>query len=95
MSLSARLAPHLPHLRRFASTIAGSRSSGDIYVAATLEILITDLSLFPKACSDRVGLYKLLIRHFNSVNIAPFEHATADVASNEYRAHQAFLLMSL
>ncbi len=48
MSLSTRIAPHLPYLRRFARAITGSQSSGDAYVAATLEILITDVSLFPR-----------------------------------------------
>lgn len=69
MSLSVRIAPHLPCLRRFADAISGSQSSGDAYVAATLEILITDVSLVPAAGSDRVGIYKLLLKHFNSVNV--------------------------
>lgn len=104
MSLSTRIAPHLPYLRRFARAITGSQSSGDAYVAATLEILITDVSLFPDTGSDRVGLYKLLVKHFNSVNVRPLEmqseygwekHAAANLTSIAPKARQAFLLISL
>lgn len=104
MSLSTRIAPHLPYLRRFARAITGSQSSGDAYVAATLEILISDVSLFPEATSDRVSLYKLLIKHFNSVNVRPLElqsefgwekHAAANLTAIAPRARQAFLLISL
>jgi DNA-directed RNA polymerase specialized sigma24 family protein len=98
MSLYIRIAPHLPCLRRFARAISGSQSSGDAYVAATLEILITDVSLFPAAGSDRVGIYKLLIKHFNSVNVRRSEvgwgtHA-ANLSSISPRARQAFLLIN-
>ena len=37
MSLSARVATHLPFLRRYARAATGSQASGDAYVAATLE----------------------------------------------------------
>jgi CheY-like chemotaxis protein/DNA-directed RNA polymerase specialized sigma24 family protein len=104
MSLSTRIAPHLPDLRRFARAITGSQSSGDAYVAATLEILIADVSLFPDTPSDRVSLYKLLIKHFNSVNVRPLElqseygwekHAAANLTAIAPSARQAFLLISL
>ena len=42
MSLSTRIAPHLPYLRRFSRAVTGSQTSGDAYVAATLEALIAD-----------------------------------------------------
>jgi CheY-like chemotaxis protein/DNA-directed RNA polymerase specialized sigma24 family protein len=104
MSLSTRIAPHLPYLRRFARAITGSQSSGDAYVAATLEILIADVSLFPQTGSDRASLYKLLIKHFNSVNVRPLElksefgwerHAAANLTAIAPKARQAFLLISL
>ncbi|MEQ9245517.1 MAG: response regulator, partial [Nitratireductor sp.] len=37
MTLSARIAPHLPYLRRFSRAVSGSQSSGDALVAAVLE----------------------------------------------------------
>ncbi|WP_425373828.1 hypothetical protein [Phyllobacterium salinisoli] len=104
MSLCSRIAPHLPHLRRFAGAITGSPTSGDLYVAATIETLLTDVSLFPKNCSDRVGLYKLLIKHFDSVTVRASElqselswetHVTANLSSIAHRARQAFFLISL
>ncbi len=60
MTLSTRIAPHLPYLRRFSRALTGSQSSGDAYVAAALEALIADVGIFPEASSDRIGLYRLL-----------------------------------
>ncbi len=37
MSFLARLAPHLPYLRRYARALTGDQTSGDNYVRATLE----------------------------------------------------------
>ena len=73
MSLSTRIAPHLPYLRRFSRAVTGSQTSGDAYVAATLEALISDISLFPEASSDRIALYKLFSALFSSsaVSIPP------------------------
>src|SRR5690606_15030734 len=42
MTLASRIAPHLPYLRRFSRATTGSQTSGDAYVAATLEALIAD-----------------------------------------------------
>ncbi len=65
MSLSTRVASHLPYLRRYyARAITGSQSSGDAYVAIVLEALIADVSAFPETSSDRVSLYRLLHWHF-------------------------------
>jgi len=36
MTLSTRIAPHLPYLRRFSRALTGSQASGDAYVAAAL-----------------------------------------------------------
>ena len=44
MSLTARVAVHLPYLRRYARAVTGSQTSGDAYVAAVLEALIADIS---------------------------------------------------
>ena len=66
MSLSTRIAPHLPYLRRFARAVTGSQTSGDAYVAAALEALIADVSIFPEASNDRISLYKLISKLFSS-----------------------------
>ena len=66
MTLASRIAPHLPYLRRFSRAATGSQTSGDAYVAATLEALIADVSIFPEASDDRVSLYKLFSTLFSS-----------------------------
>jgi CheY-like chemotaxis protein len=69
MSVSTRIAPHLPYLRRYARSVCGSQTTGDAYVAASLEALIADISIFPKASSDRVALYQLFVSIFSSVQV--------------------------
>lgn len=69
MSVSTRIAPHLPYLRRFARAVCGSQTTGDAYVAASLEALIADFSIYPKTSSDRVSLYQLFVSIFGSVSI--------------------------
>ncbi|AQX31281.1 DNA-directed RNA polymerase specialized sigma subunit, sigma24 family [Bartonella schoenbuchensis R1] len=104
MSLSMRIAPHLPYLRRFARSVTGSQSSGDAYVAAMLEALITDISIFPKASSDRIGTYRLFCHLFDQTtpNIAePLpqfgleQKANAKLSYLTPRARQAFLLIAV
>jgi DNA-directed RNA polymerase specialized sigma24 family protein len=104
MSLSTRIAPHLPYLRRFSRAVTGSQTSGDAYVAAALEALIADTSIFPEASSDRIALYKLFSRLFSSTNIAipqPApgfaweQRAARNLSSLSERPRQAFLLVSV
>jgi DNA-directed RNA polymerase specialized sigma24 family protein/CheY-like chemotaxis protein len=104
MSLSTRIAPHLPYLRRFARAVTGSQTSGDAYVAAALEALIADLSIFPESSNDRISLYKLFSTMFSSsavkvpepVSSFPWEsRAAANLANLTPRARQAFLLVAV
>jgi CheY-like chemotaxis protein len=69
MSVSTRIAPHLPYLRRYARSVSGSQTTGDAYVAASLEALISDISIFPHASNDRVAIYQLFVSIFSSVKI--------------------------
>ena len=41
MSLGQELAPHLPFLRRYARALTGTQASGDAYVRAALEALVS------------------------------------------------------
>ena len=66
MSLVEQLGPHLPYLRRFSRAVTGSQTSGDAYVAATLEALIADTSIFPEATNDKIAIYKLFSALFSS-----------------------------
>ncbi len=104
MSLSARIAPHIPFLRRFSRAVSGSQTSGDALVAATLEAIIADISVFPEASSERVALYKLYAKLFTSVAVRiPQEtpsalweqRAAANLGSLAPRQRQAFLLIAV
>ena len=104
MSLTTRVASHLPYLRRYARAVTGSQTSGDAYVAAVLEALIADVSIFPETSKDRVSLYKLFVTIFGSTNIeirpieSPFaweQRAAANLATLPSQARHAFLLISV
>jgi DNA-directed RNA polymerase specialized sigma24 family protein len=104
MTLASRIAPHLPYLRRFSRAVTGSQTSGDAYVAATLEALIADTSIFPDTGSDRVSLYKLFSTLFSSSAVRVPEPTSAfawemraarNLANLAPKARQAFLLVSV
>ncbi|MXN63641.1 response regulator [Stappia sp. GBMRC 2046] len=103
-TLSSRIAPHLPYLRRFARAVTGSQASGDAYVAATLEALIADISIFPQASNDRVGLYRLFSQLFDTTKLdvpaksSPFaweQRAASNLARVTPEGRKAFLLISV
>ncbi len=104
MSLSTRIAPHLAYLRRYSRAITGSQTSGDAYVAAMLEMLIADVSIFPEASSDRIAVFKLYARGFSELQIAiepassPYvweQRASGNLAHVSPLARQSFLLSAL
>jgi DNA-directed RNA polymerase specialized sigma24 family protein len=69
MQLSQTIAPHLALLRRFARALAGSQTAGDAYVAATLQVLAEDPSLFDNSLDPRVALYRTFVSMWNSVGL--------------------------
>jgi CheY-like chemotaxis protein len=92
----------LPFLRRYARALTGSQSSGDAYVAATLESLLASPNVLEAGLSPRVGLYRLFTKIWNSVAV----NGKADVAGKTLppeqhlsqitpRPRQAFLLVAL
>ena len=104
MTLSTRIAPHLPYLRRYSRALTGTQTSGDAYVAAVLEAIITDISIFPDTADDRVALYKLFTSLFGSVTVqipepaSPYaweQRATLNLAKVSPLARQAFILASV
>ena len=104
MSLSTRIAPFLPSLRRYARAVTGSQTSGDAYVAATLDALIADVSIFPEDKSDKVGIFYLFSEVFKSASVeiqeidTPFaweQRAAANLSSLSPRPRQAFVLKSV
>src|SRR5438105_8150928 len=68
MSISSNIAPHLPYLRRFARALEGAQAGGDAFVAATLEMLISDPSVFPTGVSSKVGLYRIFVKLWSSTH---------------------------
>lgn len=104
MTLSARIAPHLPYLRRFARAVSGTQASGDGLVAATLEAIISDTDIFPEASSDKVALFKLFVRLFETIDVpvpdeAPVaaweQRAISNLSALAPRPRQAFLLVAV
>ncbi|MBK5197282.1 MAG: response regulator, partial [Methyloceanibacter sp.] len=105
MPMSKAIAPHLPYLRRFARALAGTQDAGDAYVAATLEVLIEDPSLFDAKLDPRVALYRTFLGLWNSVgiNLKPEFPAAAAAGTPVDRQlesitplpRQAFLLTSV
>lgn len=104
MSLSTRIAPHLPFLRRFSRAVTGSQNSGDALVAATLEAIIADMDVFPSLSSDRIALYRVFTKLFTSISIrvpqvegsAAWEtRAAANLSALAPMPRQAFLLVAV
>lgn len=104
MTLSTRIAPFLPYLRRYSRALTGSQTSGDAYVAAVLEALIADTGIFPRASNDKVALFRLFTSLFGSSSMlvpeptSPFaweQRASVNLAAVTPLARQAFLLVSV
>lgn len=104
MSLSASIAPHLPYLRRFSRAVSGSQQSGDALVAALLEAIVADVSIFPRASSARIALYQVFAKLFTSVSIrVPEDHVVtaweqrtaANLSALSPMPRQAFLLVAV
>ncbi|MGB7102660.1 MAG: response regulator [Xanthobacteraceae bacterium] len=69
MSTSQAVLQHLPFLRRYARALTGSQASGDAYVAATLESLIASPKMLESVPNQRVALYRLFTKIWNSVRL--------------------------
>lgn len=59
MSLVAKLAPHLPYVRRYARALTGDQVSGDNYVRAALEAVAAGEVQLQEAVTPRVALYQV------------------------------------
>ncbi|SNY91308.1 Response regulator receiver domain-containing protein [Cohaesibacter sp. ES.047] len=104
MTLSTRVAAHLPYLRRYARAVTGSQTSGDAYVAATLEALIADVTLFPETGNDRVSVFRIFTQIYDSAHVdvptadSPYaweSRAARNLQMVSPKARQAFLLTSI
>ena len=69
MSISQAIAPHLPHLRRFARALTGSQKGGDAYVVETLEAIVADPSSFGTKDDAKTELYRLFLKLWGAVAV--------------------------
>ncbi|MBE7186231.1 MAG: response regulator, partial [Methylobacterium mesophilicum] len=104
MSMSSRIAPHIPYLRRYARALSGSQASGDAYVTAVLEALVADPSLFRSDESPRIALYRLFSSLWQSIEVniredAPLsaweERTSRNLKAIAPLPRQAFLLVAV
>src|SRR4030081_1814970 len=60
LSLLARLAPHLPYVRRYARALTGDQTTGDHYVRVALEALAAGDRTLEANLTPRVALYHVV-----------------------------------
>lgn len=89
MSISHQVAPYLPLLRRYARALAGTQSSGDAYVRATLEALLAYPGALAGGDSPRLALYRLF--HVIWASIARLGEGDAGAGSGIERNVQSRL----
>ncbi len=105
LSLSDKIEPDLPFLRRFARALAGSQERGDGFVALTLEALIADPDALQHSGNLRASLYRTLLRlwktHENASGPVTADHADLTTGAAHTleavspRPRQTFLLTSV
>ena len=105
MSLLARLAPHLPYVRRYARALTGDQNTGDHYVRTALEALAAGERVLESNLTPRVALYQVFHAIWLSTGAqleAPADDGVSgsDDASGRLmriapRSRQAFLLTAL
>src|SRR5690606_18478878 len=103
LSLLARLAPHLPYVRRYARALTGDQTTGDHYVRVALEALAAGERVLEANLTPRVALYHVFHAIWCSSG-AQLEPAQADEDGDDAsrrlmriapRSRQAFLLTAL
>lgn len=101
MSLLARLAPHLPYVRRYARALTGDQTTGDNYVRVALEALAAGERQLPQDMTPRVALYHIFHTIWSATG-AQLEGTNPDgndaaqrLMRISPRSRQAFLLTAL
>jgi DNA-directed RNA polymerase specialized sigma24 family protein/CheY-like chemotaxis protein len=107
LSLVARLAPHLPYLRRYARALTGDQTTGDNYVRAALEALAAGEAQLETSAPPRVALYRVFHAIWRSAGAklewrerelttpSASDDATQRLLRIPTKARQAFLLTAL
>jgi DNA-directed RNA polymerase specialized sigma24 family protein len=102
VSKANTVAQYLPYLRRYARALTGSQTSGDAYVAATLEALVKEPQLLHTEASLRVTIYRLFSKIWSSLSVneiadpvgisMPAERHLGQLTA---KPRQAFILISV
>src|SRR6202012_1955376 len=102
MSLLARLARHLPYVRRYARALTGDQATGDNYVRVALEALAAGEAQLDASLTPRVALYRVFHAIWCSTGAqleTPDDEGVDDTAHRLLRiaprSPQAFLLTAL
>ncbi|WP_312685970.1 anti-anti sigma factor/receiver protein PhyR, partial [Brevundimonas nasdae] len=103
MSLLARLAPHLPYVRRYARALTGDQATGDNYVRVALEALAAGEQQLSPEMTPRVALYHVFHTIWSATGAQLEDKGPTegrDDASRRLlliapRSRQAFLLTAL
>ncbi len=100
MSISVKIAPHLPYLRRFARALTGSQEGGDAYVVAVLESFVAEPQSFPADEDSRIVLYRSFLKIWSSVDLNHVAESVRSAAGKHLETitalpRQAFLLTSV
>jgi DNA-directed RNA polymerase specialized sigma24 family protein len=103
LSLLARLAPHLPYVRRYARALTGDQTTGDHYVRVALEALAAGEKVLEANLTPRVALYHVFHAIWcqtgaqleGPADAAGDEDANARLMRIAPRSRQAFLLTAL
>jgi CheY-like chemotaxis protein len=102
VTTSQTIAQDVPFLRRYARALTGSQTSGDAYVTATLEAMITDRSVLDDDAGPRVALFRLFTKIWNSLSVNATALPEESLRPGEQKLgnimplpRQAFLLVAL
>lgn len=102
MSLLARLAPHLPYVRRYARALTGDQTTGDNYVRVALEALAAGERHLSTEMTPRVALYHVFHTIWTTTGAqledrSGFDDtdASSRLMQISPRSRQAFLLTAL
>src|ERR1041384_2689135 len=103
MSLLARLAPHLPYVRRYARALTGDQITGDNYVRVALEALAAGERQLPADMTPRVALYHVFHAIWASTGAQLEDKSGLDARDDASqrlmriapKSRQAFLLTAL